>query len=133
MVRVVPMSWYFALETAFSWTAAFAASTALLTSSSPGMSPRLSSTYCLTAESARELATSPAWCPPIPSATANRLPDSRTASSFISRTFPVCVIEAELQWYICIPYFSPVSYTHLRAHETRHDLVCRLLLEKKKQ
>src|SRR5450756_145668 len=24
---------------------------------------------------------------------------------------------------------SPVSYTHLRAHETRHDLVCRLLLE----
>ncbi|CZR83263.1 hypothetical protein CDFC105_43986 [Clostridioides difficile] len=27
---------------------------------------------------------------------------------------------------------SAVSYTHLRAHETRHDLVCRLLLEKKK-
>ena len=27
---------------------------------------------------------------------------------------------------------APVSYTHLRAHETRHDLVCRLLLEKKK-
>src|SRR5450759_5887052 len=23
---------------------------------------------------------------------------------------------------------DPVSYTHLRAHETRHDLVCRLLL-----
>src|SRR5450759_1473377 len=22
---------------------------------------------------------------------------------------------------------NPVSYTHLRAHETRHDLVCRLL------
>src|SRR5450756_2807922 len=22
---------------------------------------------------------------------------------------------------------DPVSYTHLRAHETRHDLVCRLL------
>src|SRR5665648_149749 len=28
-----------------------------------------------------------------------------------------------------IPY-KAVSYTHLRAHETRHDLVCRLLLEK---
>ena len=28
--------------------------------------------------------------------------------------------------------YVPVSYTHLRAHETRHDLVCRLLLEKKK-
>ena len=27
---------------------------------------------------------------------------------------------------------SPVSYTHLRAHETVLDLVCRLLLEKKK-
>ena len=29
--------------------------------------------------------------------------------------------------------FVPVSYTHLRAHETVLDLVCRLLLEKKKQ
>src|SRR5450756_2806959 len=33
-----------------------------------------------------------------------------------------------------LPYSGTVSvsYTHLRAHETRHDLVCRLLLEKKK-
>mgnify|MGYP003381690960 CR=1 FL=1 len=29
--------------------------------------------------------------------------------------------------------WGPVSYTHLRAHETVLDLVCRLLLEKKKQ
>eukprot|EP00657_Telonema_sp_P-1_P007638 TRINITY_DN276_c0_g1_i4.p1 TRINITY_DN276_c0_g1~~TRINITY_DN276_c0_g1_i4.p1 ORF type:complete len:158 (-),score=77.78 TRINITY_DN276_c0_g1_i4:2-475(-) len=28
---------------------------------------------------------------------------------------------------------GPVSYTHLRAHETVLDLVCRLLLEKKKK
>ena len=28
---------------------------------------------------------------------------------------------------------APVSYTHLRAHETVLDLVCRLLLEKKKK
>ena len=28
---------------------------------------------------------------------------------------------------------DPVSYTHLRAHETVLDIVCRLLLEKKKQ
>ena len=28
--------------------------------------------------------------------------------------------------------YEPVSYTHLRAHETVLDLVCRLLLEKKK-
>src|SRR5665811_1561866 len=31
------------------------------------------------------------------------------------------------------PDFSPVSYTHLRAHETVLDLVCRLLLEKEKK
>ena len=29
-------------------------------------------------------------------------------------------------------YLKPVSYTHLRAHETKANLVCRLLLEKKK-
>src|SRR5665647_1286769 len=29
--------------------------------------------------------------------------------------------------------FIPVSYTHLRAHETDSYLVCRLLLEKKKK
>ena len=29
-------------------------------------------------------------------------------------------------------YYS-VSYTHLRAHETGRNLVCRLLLEKKKK
>ena len=28
--------------------------------------------------------------------------------------------------------YTPVSYTRLLAHETREDLVCRLLLEKKK-
>ena len=28
---------------------------------------------------------------------------------------------------------DPVSYTHLRAHETPEHLVCRLLLEKKKR
>ena len=29
------------------------------------------------------------------------------------------------------PFGYPVSYTHLRAHETGRNLVCRLLLEKK--
>ena len=32
-----------------------------------------------------------------------------------------------------IKVVSTVSYTHLRAHETVLDLVCRLLLEKKKK
>ena len=36
----------------------------------------------------------------------------------------------ESPWYY--PEDQPVSYTHLRAHETVLDLVCRLLLEKKK-
>ena len=30
------------------------------------------------------------------------------------------------------PFSAAVSYTHLRAHETVLDLVCRLLLEKQK-
>ena len=35
--------------------------------------------------------------------------------------------KARLDWI-----FGPASYTHLRAHETVLDLVCRLLLEKQK-
>ena len=35
---------------------------------------------------------------------------------------------------VCDRYgLTPVSYTHLRAHETGRNLVCRLLLEKKKK
>eukprot|EP00658_Telonema_sp_P-2_P016743 TRINITY_DN16487_c0_g1_i3.p1 TRINITY_DN16487_c0_g1~~TRINITY_DN16487_c0_g1_i3.p1 ORF type:complete len:109 (-),score=34.36 TRINITY_DN16487_c0_g1_i3:78-404(-) len=33
----------------------------------------------------------------------------------------------------CTAFTGPVSYTHLRAHETPEHLVCRLLLEKKKK
>ena len=35
-----------------------------------------------------------------------------------------------LKTILAVHSTAPVSYTHLRAHETRHDLVCRLLLEK---
>ena len=37
--------------------------------------------------------------------------------------------------YLCLDNdkAGPVSYTHLRAHETGRNLVCRLLLEKKKR
>src|SRR5665809_48165 len=38
--------------------------------------------------------------------------------------------EADLRLQCCS---SSVSYTHLRAHETKANLVCRLLLEKKKK
>ena len=37
--------------------------------------------------------------------------------------------DPEILW---VHYLDPVSYTHLRAHETDSYLVCRLLLEKKK-
>ena len=39
---------------------------------------------------------------------------------------PICLLALPRAWGI-----PPVSYTHLRAHETVLDLVCRLLLEKK--
>ena len=45
------------------------------------------------------------------------------------------VLLALWPWALLFPAaepFGPVSYTHLRAHETVLDLVCRLLLEKKK-
>src|SRR5450756_1951319 len=41
--------------------------------------------------------------------------------------------ESILKLMEAVDSYIPVSYTHLRAHETRHDLVCRLLLEKKKK
>src|SRR5660397_104797 len=41
---------------------------------------------------------------------------------------PYCVASSSLDQHI-----KAVSYTHLRAHETKANLVCRLLLEKKKK
>eukprot|EP00658_Telonema_sp_P-2_P055036 TRINITY_DN43769_c0_g1_i1.p1 TRINITY_DN43769_c0_g1~~TRINITY_DN43769_c0_g1_i1.p1 ORF type:complete len:128 (+),score=31.25 TRINITY_DN43769_c0_g1_i1:108-491(+) len=37
------------------------------------------------------------------------------------------------RWAGSLTSILPVSYTHLRAHETPEHLVCRLLLEKKKK
>ena len=45
----------------------------------------------------------------------------------VAETYRDC-LEEVMDW----PHLEPVSYTHLRAHETVLDLVCRLLLEKKK-
>ena len=39
----------------------------------------------------------------------------------------------DTQAAVVIGSMVPVSYTHLRAHETVLDLVCRLLLEKKNE
>ena len=43
-----------------------------------------------------------------------------------------CQFSGDGDWGIVNTAPAPVSYTHLRAHETVLDLVCRLLLEKKK-
>ena len=39
----------------------------------------------------------------------------------------------DMDVYDLAEWCAPVSYTHLRAHETGRNLVCRLLLEKKKK
>ena len=46
---------------------------------------------------------------------------------------PYFVTDAERMECVLENALVPVSYTHLRAHETVLDLVCRLLLEKNKK
>jgi len=41
-------------------------------------------------------------------------------------------LRAQIEPFLVDGSVAPVSYTHLRAHETKANLVCRLLLEKKK-
>src|SRR5665647_3632603 len=77
--------------------------------------------------------------------TAKRLlPAARTAGyEGSARNFRRLVAQAKKDWRaehhrgrrpaIWSPGEHPVSYTHLRAHETDSYLVCRLLLEKKKK
>src|SRR5665811_987457 len=54
-----------------------------------------------------------------------------TTPLFMSPTFRVAV--SPLEYWLSPIRVASVSYTHLRAHETVLDLVCRLLLEKKKK
>ena len=49
----------------------------------------------------------------------------------VSSIFPGTSANFEAKMYLTIGSAKAVSYTHLRAHETVLDLVCRLLLEKK--
>ena len=56
-------------------------------------------------------------------------PDEATVQTAMERLAP---LYAELGLQPQRPAQS-VSYTHLRAHETVLDIVCRLLLDKKKQ
>src|SRR5659263_37074 len=68
----------------------------------------------------------------------NRLPAMKYQSGNWSRSNPILgrfdlIIGSDVlydrgQPEVLSQFIDPVSYTHLRAHETRHDLVCRLLL-----
>src|SRR5665647_3852863 len=60
-----------------------------------------------------------------------RINDNRTAIRSCSTSDSV--IAQPYRSETVIPTQLPVSYTHLRAHETDSYLVCRLLLEKKKK
>src|SRR5450759_3168984 len=64
------------------------------------------------------------------------IPNARKISSLLSTgdvfTFTSTSLALAIGYSGTYGDLRPVSYTHLRAHETRHDLVCRLLLEKKK-
>ena len=48
-------------------------------------------------------------------------------------SFLLSFANSEQNKTVCKDIIIPVSYTHLRAHETPEHLVCRLLLEKKKK
>ena len=69
-------------------------------------------------------------CPSIWAWRAHRVEKIRASADHVLCLFP---FEPELlaRHGIAATYVA-VSYTHLRAHETVLDLVCRLLLEKKK-
>ena len=64
--------------------------------------------------------------------TINYLSEHLIDVSLIKTSYGISVIYELIMMDGSIDYYA-VSYTHLRAHETRHDLVCRLLLEKKKK
>src|SRR5664280_3306727 len=69
----------------------------------------------------------------VPERSAWAVSASVTVSS-IRADRPVCgVTPVRYVTQAGVGQLAPVSYTHLRAHETVLDLVCRLLLEKKKK
>src|SRR5680860_1644133 len=58
------------------------------------------------------------------------------AAAYVFQTFGLSLTTASNAGFItglAVVLVPPVSYTHLRAHETDSYLVCRLLLEKKKK
>ncbi len=73
-----------------------------------------------------------------PSAT--QRPELHCAQRYTARSVEQCaplysppLLALHSAQHFTAPSTTPVPHTHLRAHETRHDLVCRLLPEKKKR
>ena len=70
--------------------------------------------------------------------TKNPMADSMVQSVWLQMTKNPMVdslvqsVWLQMAWNPMADSLVPVSYTHLRAHETSLHLVCRLLLEKKK-
>src|SRR5450759_1902062 len=61
---------------------------------------------------------------------ANKGHETRRALDMIDSVYEQARLHPDKMMMAFSTQDIPVSYTHLRAHETRHDLVCRLLLEK---
>ena len=59
-------------------------------------------------------------------------PAAVSARALEARLLRSVEVPNELLGFAADTVLQAVSYTHLRAHETVLDLVCRLLLEKKK-
>ena len=57
-----------------------------------------------------------------------RVPSQRGYRYYVDK-----IMRSERMTQVAQQSLEPVSYTHLRAHETDSYLVCRLLLEKKKK
>ena len=70
-------------------------------------------------------------CPSFPASLA--FPDQTTTYLIEITDADSCIYNLQTTVLVTIDSNTPVSYTHLRAHETVLDLVCRLLLEKKKK
>src|SRR5674536_98813 len=60
------------------------------------------------------------------------LPQAVSSPAAMSKTVPAALERRRRDLLVSTARSAPVSYTHLRAHETPEHLVCRLLLEKKK-
>src|SRR5450756_2714005 len=65
-----------------------------------------------------------------PSTSVNQSRTKRISRSSSVRSTNSSCLSTDITLTLLAVTAPSVSYTHLRAHETRHDLVCRLLLEK---